>query len=182
MKRIGILICVLFIISCAKLSVETAKPIKVDINMRVDIYQHVIKDVEDINAQIYGTEDKDFNALFGFNQAYAEDLSDLTASAISRRKARVSIVEGYFAQGYIGENKDALLELRNAPEEERGQIESLISQENSDRNIIYQAIAEKNGTDISTVRKASLESDYKRAGSGYWFQVSDSEGYTWNKK
>ncbi len=182
MRPISIIILVLFIISCAKVSVETSKPIKVDINMRVDIYQHVVKDVEDINDQIYGTEDKDFNALFGFNQAYAEDSSDLMASAISRRKARLSIIEGYFAQGYIGENKDALLELRSAPQDGREQIESFISQENSDRNIIYQAVAEKNQTDISTVRKASLESDYKRAAFGYWFQVPDSEGYTWKRK
>jgi len=175
-----IVIMALFIISCAKISVETTKPIKVDISMRVDIYQHVVKDIEDINDQIYGSSEKDFNSLFDFEQVYA---ADRMSAAISRRKERVGLIEGYFAQGYIGESKDALLELRgNVPERESDQIQKVISEENKDREILYKAIAEKNKTSISSVQKVSFESDYKRAPSGYWFQVPDGEGYIWKKK
>ncbi len=183
MKKIGIILLVLFVISCAKVSVETKKPIKVDINMRVDIYQHVVKDVEDINDQIYGSSGKDFNSLFGFEEAYAADLSKSASEAISRRKERVGSIEIYFAKGYIGENKDAFLEFRGGVSgEEKAAVKSMISAENKDREIIYKAIAQKNGTDISSVRKASFESDYRRAPSGYWFQIPDGRGYTWKKK
>ena len=183
MRKVAIILLAFFVISCAKIKVETTKPIKVDISMRVDIYQHVVKDVEDVNDQIYGSPEKDFNALFGFEEVYAADASEEMSAAISRRRKRVDIVEGYFSEGCIGENKDALLELRgDFPPEEMALVDEVILKENQDREIIYKAIAEKNGTDISTVRKASFESDYKRAPSGYWFQVSDGEGYTWKKK
>ena len=183
MKKIGIIFLAFFVISCARVNVETKKPIKVDINMRVDVYQHVVKDVEDINDQIYGNSEKDFNSLFGFEEAYAADLSVGASEAISRRKDRVNIIEGYFRDGYIGENKDALLETRgDLSAEEVIAVEEIVSKENEDRKIIYKTIAEKNGTDISSVRKASFESDYKRAPSGYWFQVSGGSGYIWKKK
>lgn len=183
MRKISIIILVLFIISCAKISVETKNPIKVDISMRVDIYQHVVKDVEDVNDQIYGNSEKDFNSLFGFEEVYAADVSEEMSGAISRRKERAKIIEEYFVEGYIGENKDAFLEPRgNLSAEEIITVEEIISEENEDREIIYSAIAQKNYTDISSVRKASFESDYKRSPSGYWFQVSDGGGYTWKRK
>ncbi len=183
MKKISVIFLAFFLISCAKVSVETKKPIKVDINMRVDIYQHVVKDVEDINDQIYGSSGKDLNSLFGFEEAYAADLPAGASEAISRRRDRVGSIEAYFSKGYIGENKDALLELKgDVSGEEKAAVVKTISEENKDRKILYKAIAEKNGTDISSVQKASFESDYKRAPSGYWFQISDGGGYTWNKK
>lgn len=180
MKKISIVILALFIISCAKISVETTKPIKVDVNMRVDVYQHVVKDIEDINDQIYGSPEKDFNFLFDFARVYA---ADQMSTAISRRKERVDVIEEYFVQGYIGENKNAFLELRgNVPEEKSGQIQKVISEENKDREMLYKAIAEKNGIGVSSVQKVSFESDYKRALSGYWFQALDGEEYIWKKK
>lgn len=179
MRKVSIILLALFVVSCAKVSVETKNPIKVDITMRVDVYQHVVKDVEDINDQIYGNLEKDFNFLFSFQDAYAAELSAGASAAISRRKNRVSTVEKFFAQGYIGENKNGLLEVRGSvPGGEKARVEKLISEENKDREILYKAIAKKNGTDVSSVRKASFESDYKRASSGYWFQVSGG----WKKK
>ncbi|MCK4912185.1 MAG: DUF1318 domain-containing protein [Candidatus Omnitrophica bacterium] len=183
MKRIGIIFLVFFVISCAKVSVETKNPIKVDINMRVDIYQHVVDDVEDINDQIYGSSNEKLNFLFGFEEVYAADLSGAASEAISRRKKRAGSIEAYFGKGYIGENKHALLESRgDAPEEEGAKIKQMISEENKDRDAIYKAVADKNGSDVSFVRKASFESDYKRALSGYWFQILDGGGYNWKKK
>lgn len=183
MKKLGVILLAFFVISCAKVSVETKKPIRVDISMRVDIYQHVVKDIEDINGQIYGNSGKDLNYLFGFEEAYAVDFSVDTSAAISRRRERVESVEVYFTKGYIGENKDAFMELRgDVSGKEKAAVRKIILAENKDREIIYKAIADKNGTDILSVRKVSFESDYKRAPSGYWFQVSDGGGYTWEKK
>lgn len=183
MKRIGIVILAVFAIGCAKLSLETVEPIKVDINMRVDVYQHVVEDVKSVNDQIYGGPEKNFNSLFSFGEAYAADLSGEMALAISRRKARVNIIEGYFTRGYIGENKDAFLELRGSvSSQERSRIRSVVSEENKDREVIYKATAQKNGTNVSAVRKVFFEGDYNRAPSGYWFQTPFGGRYTWKKK
>ena len=61
MRKIALLLLTIIAFGCAKVQVETTKPIKVDVNMRVDVYQHVVKDVESVNDQIYYTS---FKKLF----------------------------------------------------------------------------------------------------------------------
>ena len=185
MKRVLVVILGLILFGCAKVSVETAKPIKVDINMRVDIYQHVVEDVESINDEIYGSQEKKINSIFMIQSAYAADLSEDANDAISRRKARVAELDEYFAKNYIGENRDALLEIKdNVPSGLRGKLEDLITEENRDREIIYKATAQKNNTSVSQVRKVFFDSDYKRAPAGYYFEVYDSNQskYVWIRK
>ena len=187
MKRLVFLVTVFLVLGCAKVSLQTAKPLKVDISMRVDVYQHVAKDVASIEDEIYGqTPQQKLNALFNLESAYAQDYSVELSAAIERRKARMSAIDGYFSQGYIGENKDALLEIvaQDLDSATRAQAEALINEENQDREIIYRAIADKNSSDVATVKKASFEDHYKRAASGYWFQVYDESkgGYAWIKK
>ena len=180
MKKVLIVFLAFNVLACAKISVETKKPIKVDINMRVDIYQHVVKDADSINDQIYGDRDKDFNAIFRFNEVYAADSS---SEAIARRKARLSKVEGYFSRGYVGENRDAFLAIRSGvPSNINADVESLISAENKDREILYQATAKKNNTDVSSVRKIFFENDYNRSPAGYWFEVNRNGQYKWERK
>ncbi len=55
-KRIIIvLVMVIFALGCARVRVETPKEgIKVDISMRLDIYQHVSKDIDDIESMVSG--------------------------------------------------------------------------------------------------------------------------------
>src|SRR3989338_8231452 len=137
MKKVGMVLLTLAVFGCAKLNVETKEPLKVDINMRIDVYQHVAKDAESINDQIYGSKEKKVNAIFNLSEAYAADAND-SGAAIERRKYRASQIEDYFNKGYIGENRQALLEARpNSPAD----TETLVNSENSDRQIIYQYTA-----------------------------------------
>jgi uncharacterized protein YdbL (DUF1318 family) len=183
MKRVFLATMVLFLFACAKVSVETKEPIKVDINMRVDVYQHVIKDAESINDEIYGTKEKNINALFGLEEAYAADLSSETNEAISRRKARAAQITKYFNAGYVGENKDALLSLRyDVPADLENEIKNLISEENKDREIIYAATAEKNGASLSETKKIFFQDDYKRAPSSWWFETEEGGSFIWKQK
>ncbi len=179
MKKIGLSLVVLAIFGCAKVSVETKDPIKVDIKMRIDVYQHVAQDVESINDQIYGGKEQKFNAIFNIGIAYADDLSPQVQAAISRRKERASKVAEYFQKGYIGENRRALLEVRSA---DSADANDLVNQENKDRKAIYSAIADKNNTDVSETEKVFFQDDYRRAPSGYWFEVNVAGEYLWKKK
>jgi len=184
MKKVIYILCIIILFGCAKVSVEATKPIKVDISMRVDIYQHVVKDVKSINDQIYGGE-KDFNAIFIFQNAYAADLSLEASQAISRRKARVSKIEEYFSKGYIGENRGALLQIRgDVPSNIKGEVQNLINDENKDRKIIYTETANKNEADVSQITKVFFQEDYKRAPKGYWFEVyNEANGqFNWVQK
>lgn len=176
MRKILLVICAILIFGCAKVSVETAKPIKVDISMRVDVYQHVVEDVASIEDQIYGSNEKKLNCIFVMDQAYADTQLD---AAIANRKERMAKIEGYFAKGIIGENKDALLEIRSSGSND---IQTVINAENADRNVIYKATAVKNEIDISEMRKIFFDDHYKRAKFGYWFQIQDGDVYEWVQK
>jgi uncharacterized protein YdbL (DUF1318 family) len=186
MMRIAIACFVFLILGCARVNLQTEKPLKVDISMRVDVYQHVAKDVASIEDQIHGgKQEQKLNSLFTVVNAYAQDYSGEVAAAIERRKERTSRIEEYVNKGYVGENKDALLTVmsQNCPAELRGDIAALVQAENGDRNIIYQSTAEKNGADIASVRKAFFDDHYKRAASGAWFEIYDSaSGYRWAQK
>jgi len=180
MKRVFVIIVAITAVACAKVSVETKKPIKVDVNMRVDIYQHVVEDVQSINDQIYGGNQPEFNSLFFIQSAYAQSVSSDIQAAISRRKDRFKEIEHYFIMGYIGENRKALLEIRaEIPAQEKARVTKTLQEENADREIIYKATAQKNGVDVSEIRKVFYEDDYKRALPGFLFETLQGGRYVW---
>lgn len=182
MRKAVFFICALTACGCAKVNIATSKPLKVDINMRVDVYQHVAKDVESIEDQIYGSSKKQINAISFIESVYAQEGSPELNSAIQARRARAATIEDLFRKGYIGENKDAYVELR-AKDGPAG-IQTVVSEENKDRSVIYAATAQKNGADILSVQKAFFDDHYKRASAGSWFQVFDETkgAYEWKQK
>ena len=186
MKKTMLFLCILMLFGCARIRVETPEPIKLDINMRVDVYQHVVKDVESIEDQIYGGKEKQLNFIFEVKTAHAADYTGDVSAAIESRKKRVSVVEGYSRNGYIGENREARLEITGAeiPAELKKEIAKIVKEENKDRDIIYEAVAKKNGVDVVEIRKVFFGKHFKRAPSGGLFEVYDKEKekYTWTKK
>jgi len=183
MKKIAVIFLVLIVFGCARVSVQTPEPIKVDIKMRVDVYQHVVKEVESIEDQVYGPEEKNFNAIFGISKVYAAQCEGCMSAAIARRKERAAKVEEYLSKGYVGINKDAFLTIiKEPPSQIRKDIEAVVSNENSDRRIIYREMAEKNDVPLSEMKKVFFQANYKRASSGYWFQVYKDGRYKWIKK
>lgn len=177
-----LVVLLVLMLGCARVKLETSKPIKVDINLRVDVYQHVVKDVDTIADEIYGSQGKKMNAIFSLEEVYAADFSEEATQAISRRKERLDKIDEYFSKGYIGEERNALLVIRD--QTVASQIESTINEENKDRQLIYKATAEKNQAEASEVAKVFFNKDYERAQSGWWFEVFDSERgrYLWQRK
>ena len=190
MRKIFVAFLVLTLISCARL--------KVDINMRIDVYQHVVADVESIEDQVYEEEagqsnedqvyeeEEQSKLIFGPGLAYAAERPSGRDGAIKRRRMRIARLNKYFAKGYIGENREAHLEMRvqDLPADLKREIKSTIKEENKDRERIYRAVAKKRGADVSEVRKVFFQDHYKRAPAGSWFEVHDKEKakYVWKKK
>src|SRR3989338_2999357 len=86
----------ILIFGCARVRVEVPKePVKIDISMRLDIYQHVQKDIDDIESIVSGSKEKhkpkDNHSLRNFfiGSAYAQEgLSPEVEEAALRRKDR----------------------------------------------------------------------------------------------
>ena len=151
---------IVFIFGCARLSVQGAKePIKVDISMRLDIYQHVSKDIDSIEDIVSGGKDKkktgDLESCLDFivSNVYAQEgLNPEVEQAALRRKDRLDKLHGFEKDGIIGENKMGLVEVRDAARAD-DPVKQVIDEENKDRMVIYRSIAVKNSTLLDEVQK-----------------------------
>jgi uncharacterized protein YdbL (DUF1318 family) len=168
---------------CAKVQVQAPKePIKVDISMRLDVYQHVEKDIDAIENIVSGApeepQSKLQNFLFAFivPEAHAGDLSPEVEQAALRRRDRRDALMHWQQQGVIGENNAGLVEVRDASKADAS-VEALVSAENSDRMVIYKGVAEKNGTSVGEVQNiyaqrlqedAPVGTPLQDPGSGSW--------------
>jgi len=177
-KLVIVVAAVILSLGCARVRVEAPKdPIKIDVSMRLDIYQHVSKDISDIES-IVGSAHQNSTAadshsmLEGFvSLAYAQEaLSPEVESAALRRRDRVAELKSWESKGVLGENSLGMVDIRKA-ESLTPQLENLISQENSDRLVIYKSIAQKNGTNVVEIEKLYSKRLQQDAPSGTPIQI-----------
>ncbi|MEW6076031.1 MAG: DUF1318 domain-containing protein [Candidatus Omnitrophota bacterium] len=182
---------VFLLFGCARVRVEGAKePIKVDISMRLDIYQHVAKDIDAIESIVSGETQPSSKAntqslmRYLVGSAYAQEVLDADVEkAALRRKDRKSALEAWQKQGIIGENSKGLVEMRK-PGFTDPPVEPLIAAENKDRMVIYTAIAGKNGISVAEVQKMYAKRLQEDAPSGTPIEVFNSarNDYEWKIK
>lgn len=190
MKIFYILIAVLVLSAgCARIRVEAPKePIKLDISMRLDIYQHVAKDIDAIENIVSGNKKKPTGGKQGswlgvfVKDAYAQESfgPEVEQAAYNRRdrKAQLILLE---ESGVVGENKLGMVEIRGDVD---SSAKALIDAENRDRMIIYTAIADKNGISVEEVQKIYAKKLQDSANSGTPIEsLNESTGqYEWKGK
>jgi len=194
MKNILIMIfCVMVALGCARVSVQAPKePIKVDISMRVDVYQHIQNDIDAIEDMVSGSSEEEIgepvskNSLMDYFicNAYAgEDLGAGVKKAALRRKNRHEQLISLMEEGIIGENRSGLVEIRDASAS-GSKIEKMIGEENQDRMVIYQALAEKNNTPIEEIQSLYAGRLQNDAPKGTPVEVLDKKmgAYDWKMK
>ncbi len=101
----------------------------------------------------------------------AQDLATVRA----RMEQRLPKIDALKAQGALGENNRGLLEVR----ENQGDAGSVSSEENTDRNVVYAAIAKQTGSSPSAVGAARAKQIAANSASGVWLQRESGE---WHKK
>ena len=193
MRRALFLLPVLFLsFGCARVSVVAPKePIKMDISMRLDIYQHVEKDINQIENIVSGKEEKpkptkDIKGMLNHfvRSAYAEEpLDPEVEQAALRRKERRDKLLALEAKGVVGENKYGLVEIR-IPGRADSSVQALVGVENADRMVISDNVARKNGTTSESVGKVYAIRLQADAPSGTPIEVASSSGdtYVWKIK
>ncbi len=138
---------------CASVQVRAPKePIKMDISMRLDVYQHVVKDIDNIESIVAGGAKTAWLGNLFVGTAYAAEtgLPAEATEAAYRRRDRKGSLDAYIAQGALAEGADALVAPGGSAD---GGARQLAQEENSDRMIIYRAIAQKNGSSTEEVQK-----------------------------
>ena len=97
---------------------------------------------------------------------------------------RFSGLQPYYSQGFIGIKADGFLVVRNAgavPLKDRNQVNKLVAAENSDRNKLYQAIANANGHPnwFGDIKATFAKQWVSNAQGGWYYQTSNG---TWQQK
>jgi uncharacterized protein YdbL (DUF1318 family) len=186
MKNIPIIfIGILAVIGCARVSVVAPKEaIKLDVSMRLDVYQHVAKDADNIEDAVSGSPSPKtatpaapkpqpqvhqsfLNILVPMAYAQEDGFGPDVQAAISRRKDRRADLVALEAKGAIGENASGLVEIRSGTAGG-----DLVQAENSDRMTIYTAVAQKNGTSVSQTQEVYAKKIQERAPSGTPIQTA----------
>jgi len=151
MKKFWVMVGVLVVFfGCARVRVEAPKdPIKLDISMRLDIYQHVAKDIDDIENIVSGQKGSMLDIFV--KEAYAETLlaPEVEQAAYSRRDRKPQL-DSLEASGTVVENQLGLVEIKGS---EDPSVKTLVDAENADRMVIYKAIAAKNGVSVEEVQE-----------------------------
>ena len=167
-------------LGCARVMVETPKePIKVDISMRLDVYQHIAKDIDAIEGIVSGeaktSSDKESLLNLFVACAYAKDLSPEVEDAALRRRDRRAEISSWQEEGVVGENRSGFLEIRNAAQADSA-LRQLVEAENNDRMVIYQAVAEKNGVGVKDIQKIYAKRLQDDAPAGTPIEIINQSG------
>lgn len=119
-------------------------------------------------------------------QAWAVEFrvqSELISEIQRREVQRLDQVDRFKREGFIGENNRGLLEMRGEPKAlQKRRMESLIKDENQDRNRLYDEILRVNGMDSRqrvTVTDKFANSFQAKSPKGTWVQNPQGQ---WSRK
>jgi uncharacterized protein YdbL (DUF1318 family) len=184
--RIFLILLLALVVSlgCARVKVEAPeKPIKIDITMRIDVYQHVVKDLNSIEDMVSGSKQEpspkpnqkgELN-LFVTCAFAQEGLGPEVQAAVNNRIKRRSLLADRQAKGVIGENRMGLVEIRN-PAAADATAQQLVRDENNDRMTIYKSVAEKNGAPLRGTQEANAARLQQDAPAGTPIEVVNEAG------
>jgi uncharacterized protein YdbL (DUF1318 family) len=138
-------------------------PLKVDLNMRVDVYQHADPNVQKraTTAQPTATED--------------------VQTRLRNRMGEVQVLKN---NRLVGESRKGLLEIRNqSPGEFGDYVSRTVDAENKDRTAMMQDIAQKKNLPIEEVQRQQAELARNKAFNGEWTEVPQPDGtFVWKQK
>lgn len=146
--------------SAPTVNLATSEPIKVDIAMRLDVYDH--------NKGAAKTSSP---------AAQAQDPE-------SRRRNRMADIQNFKNSRLVGEGRDGLVSIRvDTPGEAGDYMRKTVAAENDDRRVLMKALAEKEQRNIDDVQSEQAALWQKRAFEGELIEVASPDGtFSWVAK
>jgi uncharacterized protein len=141
-------------------TVQTPKPIEVDVRMKVEIYQQKVETAPD-------------------EQTPAPTSEAGTSDEEVRRRERMGQIQTFKNSRLVGENHNGLLSIIRLPPGEYGkQVEQTVAAENTDRTVLMKAEAEKRRVPLATVEAEQAAQWRERAFPGEWIEEQQPDK-TW---
>jgi len=146
----------LFLTACAgpTVNLATPQPIKVDIAMRLDVYQHA-------------------------KEASKKSTSSVPTSIdpAEARRNRMADIQTFKNSRLVGEGRDALLAIRvETPGDYGDFIRKTVDAENADRMTLMKSDAEKQKTSLPQIQTKQASLAAKLAFKGEWIEVVKDDG------
>jgi hypothetical protein len=146
----------LFLAACAgpTVNLATPQPIKVDIAMRLDVYQHA-------------------------KEASKKSTPTSTTSTdpAEARRNRMADIQTFKNSRLVGEGRDALLAIRvETPGDYGDFIRKTVDAENTDRMALMKSDAEKQKTSLPQIQTKQASLAAKLAFKGEWIEVIKADG------
>lgn len=159
------LCCLTAVLAACKaptVNLGTPEPIKVDISMRLDVYQH------------------------GGNKT-ASSVKSAAATAnpdpASRRRNRMADIQKFKNERIVGEGRDGLVAVVNLPQGEYGDyVRKLVAEENADRLEQMKDLAEARKISLADIQKEQAALWVNRSFAGELVEISGDGGWTWQAK
>jgi uncharacterized protein YdbL (DUF1318 family) len=138
----------------------TQQPLKVDIAMKLDVYQH------------------------GDGPTARKPGSAPPVDVATTRRNRLEEVQSLKNQRLVGENHAGYLEARNTPPGKFGDyVRQTVDDENADRARLIERLAKERNTTVAAAEGQQAEIFRKSAFQGEWIEVPDAEGkFGWKQK
>ena len=160
--RLPLFLTALALAACNSIPIDvgTKEPVKVDIAMKVDVYQH--SDPQ------------------GPKKATPPPQADIGSS----RRMRMGEIQILKNSRVIGENHAGYLEVRTVPPGEYGDyVRATVDAENSDRGRLIEKLAKDRNVPVSQAERQQADLFQKGAFSGEWIEVPDADGkFAWKQK
>lgn len=146
--------------SSIPIDIGTRESVKVDLAMKVDVYQHSDP----------GTVKK----------TTPPPPTDVTIS----RRNRMAEVQTLKNSRIIGENHAGYLEVRSSPPGEYGDyVRATVDAENSDRARLIEKLAKEKHVAVSETERVQADLFHTNAFPGEWIEVPDADGkFAWKQK
>ena len=164
MKFAHRLFLVLLLAGCKAPTVNLSTPeaIKVDINMRVDVYE------------------RGGGSAPPKPPAPSADLPAVDA----RRRARMGDVQNFKNSRLVGENRQGHLVGRSIPEGSNGRyVENTVAEENADRMVVMRQLAAERNLSLAEIQAQQGELWRNRSFSGEWIETAGPGGtWVWTQK
>lgn len=141
------------------INLGTAEPLKVDIAMRLDVYQH---------SQTAPTKQQ----------------PSIEPDPATRRKNRMADIQTFKNSALIGENREGLVSIRKLPEGEYGAyVQKTVDAENADRLAQMKDLAVSRKTTLAEIQKEQAGLWRNRAFKGELIEVESPPGaWIWQAK
>ncbi len=167
MKRrrlIAPVLAILFLAGCQTptVNLSTAQPIKVDIDMRLDVYEHS-------------------SAKPGATPAPGVKPGVTTSTPESRRNNRMADIQQFKNSKIVGEDHNGFVDILQPPDGEFGiYVRKTVDAENADRKELMQTLSEQQKIPLATVEQQQGVLWYNRSFKGEMVQVKDpAQDNTW---